>query len=65
MLRGSCGSIRYSAFILEREEYISELAHLRWLKRGRPEGSPEVDWFAAEQEFDRAFLNQLELGMPA
>jgi len=65
MLRGNCGSMRYSAFVYEREEHISEIAHYRWLLRGCPEGSPEVDWFAAEQEFDQAFVRQLELGMLA
>ena len=29
---------------------IATLAHQRWIERGRPEGSPEVDWFQAEEE---------------
>jgi hypothetical protein len=29
---------------------ISELAYLRWLERGCPQGSPDEDWFAAEEE---------------
>jgi len=57
MLGGNCGSMRYSAFVYEREEHISEIAHCRWLLRGCPEGSPEVDWFAVEQEFDQAIAS--------
>jgi hypothetical protein len=29
---------------------IARLAYLHWEARGRPEGSPEVDWLRAEQE---------------
>ena len=29
---------------------ISALAHKLWEERGRPEGSPEVDWFEAERQ---------------
>lgn len=65
MSAGDCVAMDYSAFIGQREEHISELALLRWIRRGCPEGTPEVDWFAAEQEFDRAFVAQLELGIPA
>ena len=32
---------------------ISELAHHLWVERGRPMGSPEEDWFNAEQELRR------------
>jgi hypothetical protein len=32
-----------------RREFVERLAHKLWEKRGRPAGSPEVDWFAAEQ----------------
>jgi hypothetical protein len=28
---------------------ISELAHQMWLDRGSPDGSPEEDWYRAEQ----------------
>jgi hypothetical protein len=31
-------------------EAIAKLAYARWEARGRPEGSPEEDWFWAEQE---------------
>lgn len=29
-------------------EQIAALAYALWQERGCPEGSPEVDWFAAE-----------------
>jgi len=31
-------------------EKIATLAYALWLERGCPEGSPETDWFSAEQE---------------
>jgi Protein of unknown function (DUF2934) len=30
-------------------EQIAALAHALWRERGCPEGSPEEDWFRAEQ----------------
>jgi len=30
-------------------EFIEKLAYELWAQRGRPFGSPDVDWFAAEQ----------------
>ena len=30
-------------------EFVEKLAYKLWVQRGRPLGSPEVDWFAAEQ----------------
>jgi hypothetical protein len=30
------------------ETEIRELAYSLWEKRGRPDGSPDEDWFAAE-----------------
>ena len=33
----------------DRHEFIAKLAYELWTKRGRPLGSPDVDWFAAEQ----------------
>jgi hypothetical protein len=32
---------------------IEKLAYAFWEERGRPYGSPEVDWFQAEQERER------------
>ena len=33
-------------------EAIAKLAEQYWIERGRPEGSPEVDWQRAEQELN-------------
>jgi hypothetical protein len=38
-----------------RHEIVQELAYQHWEKRGRPVGSPEVDWFAAEEAL-RSYL---------
>ena len=32
-----------------RHEFVAELAYKLWEQRGRPLGSPDADWFAAEQ----------------
>lgn len=32
-----------------RHEFVAKLAYKLWEKRGRPFGSPEVDWFEAER----------------
>jgi hypothetical protein len=32
-----------------RYEFVEQLAYKLWEQRGRPFGSPDVDWFAAEQ----------------
>jgi len=46
-----------------RHEIVRELAYQHWEKRGRPFGSPEVDWFAAEEAL-RSYLlaSGVELG---
>jgi hypothetical protein len=33
----------------DRHEFVSKLAYKFWQERGCPFGSPEVDWFRAEQ----------------
>jgi Protein of unknown function (DUF2934) len=33
----------------DRHEFVAKLAYKLWQERGRPFGSPEVDWFAAER----------------
>jgi DUF2934 family protein len=33
----------------DRHEFVAKLAYKLWAQRGRPLGSPDVDWFAAEQ----------------
>ena len=32
-------------------EEVARLAHQYWMDRGSPIGTPEVDWFRAEEEF--------------
>ena len=32
-----------------RYEFVENLAYKLWEQRGRPLGSPDVDWFAAER----------------
>ena len=46
-----------------RHELVQKLAYQNWEKRGRPFGSPEVDWFAAEKTV-RSYLlaSGIELG---
>jgi hypothetical protein len=39
-----------------RHEYVSNLAYKLWAQRGEPLGSPEVDWFAAEQSLYASLL---------
>jgi DUF2934 family protein len=33
----------------DRYEFVQKLAHRLWEERGRPLGSPDIDWFAAER----------------
>jgi hypothetical protein len=46
-----------------RHEILQELAYQHWEKRGRPIGSPEVDWFAAEEALrSHRLASGVELG---
>lgn len=36
-------------FLESRHEFVAKLAYQNWEGRGRPLGSPDIDWFAAEQ----------------
>lgn len=40
-----------------RQEFVQQLAYQYWEKRGRPLGSPQVDWFAAEKDLRSYLLN--------
>jgi hypothetical protein len=40
----------------DRHEFVAKLAYQLWEERGRPFGSPEIDWFAAEQAVYSALL---------
>lgn len=31
-------------------EQIAALAHALWMERGCPDGTPDVDWFQAEEQ---------------
>lgn len=35
------------------DKLITERAYQCWQRRGRPIGSPEVDWYRAENDFKR------------
>jgi len=51
-----------------KHERIARLAYSYWEARGRPNGSPEEDWFRAEEELRRrktAFSVTKELGRRA
>jgi hypothetical protein len=41
---------------MDEREQVENLAYRFWLQRGRPIGSPDVDWFHAEDELGRARL---------
>jgi len=40
----------------DRHEFVAKLAYQLWEARGRPFGSPEVDWFRAERTLYSALL---------
>jgi hypothetical protein len=40
-------------------ESIERLAYQLWEERGRPWGTPDLDWFAAEQEISSAMHSDL------
>ena len=40
----------------DRHEVVAKLAYQLWEGRGRPFGSPEVDWFAAERAMYSALV---------
>jgi Protein of unknown function (DUF2934) len=40
----------------DRHEFVAKLAFKLWEERGRPFGSPEVDWFAAERAVHSSLL---------
>ena len=43
----------------DRHEFVAKVAYKFWEERGRPFGSPDVDWFAAE----RAVYSSLVVGL--
>jgi hypothetical protein len=40
----------------DRHEFVAKLAYKFWEERGRPFGSPEVDWFRAERSVYASLL---------
>jgi ubiquitin len=42
-------------FAGDRHELTEKLAYANWERRGRPLGSPEVDWTAAEKTLASSF----------
>jgi len=47
----------------DRHDVVQTLAYQHWEKRGRPLGSPEIDWFAAEKTVRSQLLaSGIELG---
>jgi hypothetical protein len=40
----------------DRHEFVAKLAYQLWEERGRPFGSPEVDWFQAERAVHASLL---------
>jgi hypothetical protein len=55
----------FDIFVRENEETVTMLAYYYRLLRGCPEGSPEVDWYRAEQKIDQELLSKLDLGLSA
>jgi len=43
--------------MLPSHDAIARLAYANWQARGCPHGSPELDWFQAEQELRRQMEN--------
>jgi hypothetical protein len=47
----------------DRHELVQKVAYQRWEKRGCPLGSPDIDWFAAEEAVREYLLAAgIELG---
>jgi DUF2934 family protein len=40
----------------DRHEFVVKVVYRLWEERGRPFGSPEVDWFAAERAMHSALV---------
>ena len=49
--------------MFERDQ-IAELAYALWQARGCPEGSPEEDWFQAEQELTATRCRSIVIHRP-
>lgn len=54
-------SVHTAESVAPAHEEIAQLAYRYWEARGRPLGSPEEDWFRAEQE---VLMERLVWGRP-
>jgi hypothetical protein len=61
---GKLSVCEFETYLRETQETVAVLAHYYWLMRGCPEGSPEIDWYRAEETIEQEFLEQLNLGIP-
>jgi hypothetical protein len=61
---GKLSVCEFETYLRETQETVALLAHYYWLMRGCPEGSPEIDWYRAEETIEQEFLEQLDLGLP-
>jgi hypothetical protein len=62
---GKLSVCEFETYLRETQETVAMLAHYYWLMRGCPEGSPEVDWYRAEEKLDQELLEQLDMGIPS
>lgn len=46
--------VHIAASPLDIHAEISKRAYSLWCERGRPDGSPEEDWYLAEREFQQS-----------
>ena len=47
------GAVQGVILGLDNHEEVSRLAYEFWIHRGCPVGSPEVDWYRAEEELKK------------
>jgi hypothetical protein len=48
---------------MKMDKEITELAYRYWEQRGRPVGSPDIDWYSAAHDVNRERMrHQLGLG---
>ena len=47
-------------FVGDLHELTAKLAYEYWERRGRPLGSPEIDWLAAEKDLASSFRDSKE-----
>jgi hypothetical protein len=45
-------------------EKVAMRAYEKWVKRGRPQGNPDHDWYEAEKELIQEFFRNQGQGIP-